>query len=388
MLIFLFLEDVMTQLPMTYASAGVNYDPIDRFKRLCQSESLRTAGNAKRLGFADVTLSRGESAYEMQQFTTFYSSQNIAFVEEGLGTKELVAAKMRFLTNTSFYHDIAQCTLAMIVNDIATRAVPIVASMHLAVGTSDWFEDTLKCHNLAEGYADACMKARCVWGCGETPVLSGVIEKGAAMIGGSAIGVVQEIDRIGTPVISGVIEDGDQILILESSGIHANGITLARRIAEKLPEGYLTKMPDGRSYGETILDPTHIYVGFMDDCAQSKIPIHYAVNITGHGWRKFMRSTDALEYHIVNMPKRPPIFDFISEHGPVEKREMYANYNMGAGFALYVPHESATAMLQMHAKGGYPFNIVSAGYIKKGDGKQVVIEPEGITFTGDELQVR
>ncbi len=120
---------------------------------------------------------------------------------------------------------------------------------------------------------------------------------------------------------------GDMIVLLESSGIHANGLTLARKIAQKwaTPDnpfaGYLKVLPTGRTYGEALLDPTHIYVGFVEDCLNDGIDIHYAVNVTGHGWRKFMRATQPFTYVIDKLPEQHSVLDFIQEHGPVEVAE-------------------------------------------------------------------
>nr|AIA17581.1 Unknown Function [uncultured bacterium] len=143
---------------MTYAGVGVDYDPIDRFKRLCQIAALRTAHNPMRLGFRDVPWSRGESAYLLEQYMSFAAEQRLAFVEEGLGTKELVAADMLRLTSTSFYRNIAQCGLAMIVNDMATLALPLVVSMYLATGSSEWFKNERRCIDLAEVRMHACSR--------------------------------------------------------------------------------------------------------------------------------------------------------------------------------------------------------------------------------------
>ena len=367
---------------MTYAASGVDYDPIDRFKRVCQEASLRTAHFPVRLGFREVSWSRGESAYLLEQYASFYGSQRLAFVEEGLGTKEVVAAKMLQLTGESKYRNLAQCILAMTVNDISTLALTLAVSMHCATGTSDWFRHEERCRDLAEGYAEACMHARCAWGCGETPVLADMITENSAVLGAAAVGVVPERG------VTGRIEDGDAIIILESSGIHANGLTLARRIAGKLPKGYLTELPDGRTYGDTLLDSTHLYGPFIEDCLLAGISIHYAINITGHGWRKFMRAKEAFEYHIVNMPHRPLIFDFIEEHGPVARREQFSNLNVGAGYGLIVPAAAVTEIAKVEVSTKPPFKVIPAGFVRKSERKRVIIEAEGIVFEEDELQVR
>jgi phosphoribosylformylglycinamidine cyclo-ligase len=182
------------------------------------------------------------------------------------------------------------------------------------------------------------------------------------------------------------IEHGDVIVLFYSSGIHANGLTLARKIADKLPKGYLTELEDGRTYGETLLDPTHIYVGLIEDCLDMEVDIHYAVNITGHGWRKLMRATQPFAYVLESIPNPPPIFRFLQEHGPIDEVEAYGNLNMGAGFAMYVPEDDVNIVLD--AADSLGIKAIRAGYIEKSDTKKVVIMPNGIEYSGETLGVR
>jgi phosphoribosylformylglycinamidine cyclo-ligase len=322
-----------------------------------------------------------------------------AHVEEGLGTKNLVADDVRELQRRSYellqlkgksyYDQIAQDTVAMIVNDLVTLgALPLSVAMHLAVGNSDWFNDRDRCLDLIVGWLNACNLARCTWGGGETPTLKGVVVPEAVVLSGSAIGIVKPKERL----IAGPIQHGDAIVIIESSGIHANGLTLARKIADKLPEGYLTKLSGGRTYGETLLDPTHIYVGLVEDCLDVGVNIHYAVNVTGHGWRKLMRATQPFTYLIETLPTRLPIFDFLQKHGPVDDKEAYGNLNMGAGFALYVTEVQADEVVDVARKLG--LRAFVAGHIEDGP-KKVIIKPvkteefpDGLTFDEKSLAVR
>jgi len=365
---------------MTYAGTGVNYDAMDPFKRMAQLAARETAGNINRLNdgeFREFEPSRGESAYLIEAAKSYF-----AHVEEGLGTKNLVADAMYTLTGKSYYDHIAQCTVAMIVNDLLTLgALPLSVAMHLAVGDSEWFNDENRTGDLILGWKNACDLARCTWGGGETPTLKGVVVPEAVVLSGSAIGIVKPKERL----IKGSIQAGDVIVIIESSGIHANGLTLARKIADKLPKGYLTKLSDGRSYGETLLDPTHIYVGLVEDCLNCGVDIHYAVNVTGHGWRKLMRSTQAWSYIIETLPKQLPIFDFLQQHGPVDDMEAYGNLNMGAGFALYVAEADAQIVLEVARSLG--LGALVAGHIEVGD-KKVVIKPKSLEYAGETLAVR
>lgn len=372
----------MTSAGMTYAGVGVNYDAMDPFKRLAQLAGRQTAGNIARLNggdFQEFEASRGESAYLVETPDSF-----LAHVEEGLGTKNLVADAMQKLTGRSYYECVAQCTVAMIVNDMITvGALPISVAMHLAAGTSNWFSDENRCWALVSGWKAACNLARCVWGGGETPTLKGIVVPETVVLSGSAMGLVKPKARL---ITGDKIQAGDTIIFVASSGIHANGLTLARTIAEKLPEGYMTVLSDGRTYGETLLAPTHIYVGLVEDCLNAGVRIHYAVNVTGHGWRKLMRATQPFAYVIDTLPRQLPIFDFIQKNGPVDDREAYGNLNMGAGFALYVPTEDIGKVL-LAAEANSLLALV-AGHIEKSNEKKVVIRPKDLEYLGSELGVR
>ncbi len=367
-------------ITMTYADTGVIYGAMDPFKKACQLAARETARNIARLNggeFRELEASRGESAYLIETLDSY-----LAHVEEGLGTKNLVADAMYALTGISHYDRIAQDTVAMIVNDLITvGAHPLSVAMHLAVGSSDWFKDEKRSDDLILGWKRACTMARCAWGGGETPTLKGVVTPEAVVLSGSAIGIVKPKARL----ITGTITHGDAIVIIESSGIHANGLTLARTIADTLPQGYRTELSDGRSYGETLLDPTLIYVGLVEDCLDRGVDIHYAVNITGHGWRKLMRATQPFAYIIERLPKQLPIFDFLQEHGPVDDREAFGNLNMGAGFALYVEKGDAETVLDVARK--LHLGALVAGHIENGE-KKVVIEPKNLEYSGETLAVR
>lgn len=364
---------------MTYAGSGVDYGALDPFKRRAQLAGRSTADVIRRLGVSEVEMSRGESAYLIETPESY-----LAHVEEGLGTKNLVADAMyRLVPGRSYYDHIAQDTVAMIVNDMVTLgALPLAVAMHLGVGSSDWFNDERRTGDLVEGWRKACQLARCAWGGGETPTLSGVVEADTVVLAGSAIGLVKPKGRL----IRANVQHGDAIVVFASSGIHANGLTLARAIAERAPNGYLTPLRDGRPYGEALLDPTHIYVGAVEDCLDHGIDIHYAVNVTGHGWRKLMRASDPFAYVVERVPTPQPVFDFIQSIGGVDDAEAYGNFNMGAGFAIYVPESDVPAVLDIVK--AFPFTALHAGHVERSATKRVFIAPKGLDYSADTLGVR
>jgi phosphoribosylformylglycinamidine cyclo-ligase len=381
----------MNEKTMTYAGSGVDYDAMDPFKRQAQLAGRETAGMIRRLNggeFKELETSRGESAYLIEAAKSY-----LVHVEEGLGTKNLVADAMYKLTGKSYYDQIAQDTVAMIVNDMITvGALPLSVAMHLAVGESEWFKDEIRSGDLIRGWANACMMAGATWGGGETPTLRDIVIPGTVILSGSAIGLVKPKERL---LHSGKIQAGDAIVLLESSGPHANGLTLCRKIVPRLPNGYLTKLEDSKTYGDALLAPTTIYVRFVEECLNRGIDLHYAVNITGHGWRKLMRANANFAYIIEHLPRPQPIFDLIQKYGPVDDREAYGNFNMGAGFALYVPKEAVrdvfNVMVGGWAAAQYPHNEMAcsyAGYIEASHQKKVVILPKGLDYEGSTLAVR
>ncbi len=368
---------------MTYAGTGVNYDEMDPYKRTMLRAALPTAANLKRLGFSEITESRGESAYVVDVGPFL-----LAFVEEGLGTKNKVAEDMQYISRALYgltgktYHDqIMHCNLAMQVNDLSTvGADPFVSMLHTAAGNSKWFTNEKRNEDIADGQAKACNLTGCAWGGGESPTLRDIIFPGTAVFAGSSAGVINPKENL---LLGSRIKEGNAIVVFCSSGIHANGLTLARDIEEKLPSGYMTELPSGMTYGEALLKETIIYSPLVTACASL---INYAVNITGHGWRKLMRAQQNFRYVVKSLPIPQEIFSFIQKHGNVSDREIYGNLNMGGGYAFFVPKENVEKVMQIAAALG--FEAMEAGHVEASDGRSVFLEQLNLNYDADELKVR
>src|SRR3954454_25191757 len=232
------------QLPsmssLSYEQSGVNYDTRAPSNRACQKAAAATTPALALHGLSEPANVRGESAYLIETADGF-----LAHVEEGLGTKNLVADAMYQLTGRSFYRNIGIDTVATMVNDlIPCGALPISIAMHAAVGDSNWFANAKLAGDLAAGFAHGCHESNAVWGGGETPALKGIVNPETIVLAGSAIGQIQSKSNR----ITGDVKHGDAIIFLGSSGVHTNGLTLCRTLADRLPEGYLTRLPDSRSY--------------------------------------------------------------------------------------------------------------------------------------------
>ncbi|MBL8331378.1 MAG: phosphoribosylformylglycinamidine cyclo-ligase [Rubrivivax sp.] len=364
--------------PLTYDQAGVNYDLIDPLKVSAQRAAAATAGQLAQHGFSEVAASRGESAYVVD-VGPFY----LASIVECLGSKALVADEMQRLTGRSHYDAIAQDTLAMAINDLITvGATPLVVQAYWAAGGSEWFQDAQRAQALVAGWQRACEACGVAWGGGETPALAGIVEAGRIDLAASCTGIVQPKSRL---TLGADLAPGDVIVLLGASGIHANGLSLARKLVERLPQGYLTEVSEGLSYGEALLAPTPLYAPVTEALARAGIVPRYSANITGHGWRKLMRHPADLSYRIQQLPPVPAVLEFICRHAGLDASEAYGTFNMGAGFALFVRADQAEATAAVAVGCGVPAWI--AGRVEPGP-KRLLIEPLGLAFGGESLALR
>jgi len=363
---------------LSYEQAGVNYDLIDPLKITAQRAAAATGAHLAVHGFSEVKASRGESAYVVD-VGPFY----IASIVECLGSKALVADEMNKLTGKSYYAAIAQDTIAMAINDLITvGATPLVVQAYWAAGGSDWFADKQRAQALVEGWKKACDTCQVAWGGGETPALAGIVEAGRIDLAANCTGLINPKERLS---VGDKLGAGDAIVLLESSGIHANGLSLARKLVERLPQGYLTEVEPGLSYGEALLAPTVLYSPVTEALYKAGILPHYCANITGHGWRKLLRHPATFTYRIHTVPPVTPVLKFMQEHAKQDDREAYSTLNMGAGFAIFVKAEDAARVVEISESCGIKAWV--AGALEEGS-KQLLIEPLNIRFSDDDLQLR
>lgn len=362
---------------LTYESAGVDYDSLDRFKRHCQQQAADTKGLLSDHAFTEPAGVRGESAYLVESADGY-----LAHVEEALGTKIRVADEVYAQTGQNRYREVAIDAVATIVNDLCScGALPITVAMYLAVGGGAYLRDEARAEALAAGFAEGCRRAGAAWGGGETQVLKEIVAADSAVLGGSAVGRIASKEWR----VQGDVQPGDRVVLLASSGVQTNGLTLCRKLADRLPEGYQTKLSDGRTYGEALLDASHIYVPFVAACQERAIPLRYLVHMTGHGWRKLMRLKTPLSYEIDDIGTPHPVFDLITQAGELDVAEAYGTFNMGVGFAAIVRQPDAEACLAAATEAGYSAWL--GGEVKAGP-RRVILKPIGVTYGEDELRIR
>jgi phosphoribosylformylglycinamidine cyclo-ligase len=257
----------------------------------------------------------------------------IALSTDGVGTKLMLAEQLgRFDT-------VGIDCIGMNVNDlICVGAEPIAMLDYLAVPKAD----PKVAEQIGQGLRRGAELAGIEIPGGELAQLGEMIN-GIDLVG-ACFGVVS-LDSI---VTGSAIEDGDPVIGLRSSGLHANGYTLARSALRDLE---LDDTRLGRPLGEILLEPTMIYVEAILDLLHSPVDVRGLAHITSKGLDNLRRLDTECGFRIDSELPTPEIFDLIQSLGNVSDKEMYEVFNMGCGFCCVVAadHEQeAISHLRTH----------------------------------------
>ena len=360
-----------------YESSGVDYDVLDAAKRRSLAAAATTLGLPADRGAVVVAASLGEPATVFE-----VGGVILAFVLECLGTKSMIARAYEDATGVDRFDAIGRDAVAAIVNDLCcVGALPLVVNAYVATGSAAWYTGT-RHTSLVAGWLQACQEAGSAWGGGESPTLTGLIEAEQVDLAGSAVG---RVPAGGAAWLGAELAPGDEIVLVEASGLHANGASLARQLASQLPGGWRTQLPNGRPFGEAVLDPGALYAGLVGRLWADGVPVRYASHITGHGLRKVMRADRELTYRIRRLPEVPDVLAFLVSETGLDARQAYATFNMGAGFAVFTaPGAGRGAVAAARAAG---HQAVVAGIVEEGP-RQVVLEPVEVSYLSEDLDVR
>lgn len=359
-----------------YRDAGVDYAVLDAGKRLAVAAALETSPQLERRGARAIDGSRGESAFVFE-----LGDQTLAFVLEGLGTKSIIARAVAEAGHNHFA-DVAYDTVAAIVNDLCcVGARPLVVNAYFSTGKPDWFEHHEWHAQLIEGWASACMDAGCAWGGGESPSLPELVDGEQIELAGSAVGVVSGARE---PILGQQLAPGDEIVLVASTGLHANGASLARMIASDLADGYATRLPSGQPFGAALLQRSHIYSGLAEAVLDAGLPVTYMSHITGHGFLKLMRPRRELTYRIERLLPVPEVLEFLVDTAGMTAKVAYSTLNMGSGFAIYCAAGAGEQIVALAAERG--FAAIVGGQVETG-ARRVLIDPLGIELAGEQLRL-
>jgi phosphoribosylformylglycinamidine cyclo-ligase len=360
-----------------YVSAGVDYDALDAGKRSALTEALATSALLRPSGGRAVDSSRGEPAFVFE-----IGGLTLAFVVEGLGTKSIIARLAFDQLGAEGFGHVAYDTVAAIVNDLCcVGALPLVVNAYFATGSSSWYGDRARHEALLAGWRAACTDAGATWGGGESPSLPALVATEEIELAGSAVGLVPDEGR---PILGTALTPGDEIVIVASSGLHANGASLARMVAAQLPEGYRTRLTSGRTLGEALLDRTVIYVPLVRALLSNAVEVHYLSHITGHGLLKLMRPRRELGYRIDHLPRVPEVLAFLVERAELAPAAAYATFNMGAGFAVYCAGGAGGKVVKLAAELGLTARL--AGVVEDGP-RRVVLSEIDVVYESSDLDL-
>ena len=331
----------MTDQRTTYASTGVDTDAagsaLGRLgKHVNQAMNLRDGRKFGRpvrgLGYYANVLEFGPNV-------------GLAVSMDGVGTKLLVAEAM------DKYDTVGIDCVAMNVNDlICVGAEPVAMLDYVAVGkpVPRVFDE------LGKGLLEACRRCNITIPGGETAMIKEMLR---------GHGVTEGFDLVGTAVghvaldkclFGQDIVPGDVIIGLNSTGVHSNGYTLARRALLSGGADYKTFEPSfKRTIGEELLEPTALYVSYAVDLFERNVPLHAICHITGDGYMNLVRVEAKVGFVLDNFPEWPAVFRAIAEKGSVGAAEMYTVFNMGIGLCVILPEKHAADAIATAARHGF-----------------------------------
>ncbi|MEY7848084.1 phosphoribosylformylglycinamidine cyclo-ligase [Natrarchaeobius sp. A-rgal3] len=251
----------------------------------------------------------------------------LALATDGVGTKLLVAEAIEEFSTIGI-----DC-IAMNVNDLVAAGVrPVAFVDYLAIDDPD--EELT--NQIGEGLAVGLETADLTMLGGETAVMPDVVT--GFDLAGTCLGVAETDD-----VIEGEAAVGDVLVGVPSSGIHSNGLTLAREAVTRNHE-YTDPFPhdESRTIGEELLRPTRIYTDLLEPMGDHGV--RAAAHVTGGGWTNLLRMGKR-RYVIDDPLPAQPIFEFVQTEGNVTEEEMHRTFNMGTGFVVALPEDRAAAFV-------------------------------------------
>ena len=336
----------MRRKGLTYADSGVNIKQVDLAHHLIGRLIKRTHKNTNK--------GRVLSGFGHYAGLVDIGSCILALHCDGVGTKLLIAKAMNDFSTVGI-----DC-VAMNVNDlICVGSIPFAFVDYIATTKPDPFALSAIAESLVKGAEEAGVA---IIG-GETAVVPGLLSNGhnqnTIELSGTALGFVKKRSEL---ILGDRIMKGDIVIGVESSGLHSNGFTLARRALSKYdPQEHVGNLE--KSLGDELLTPTRIYVRPVIDLLGSGVEIHGIAHITGGSFTKLRRINNTINYRLSSLPDPQEIFKLIQVKGKIGLAEMYRTFNMGIGLCIIAPQASAEAIASTFDR--YRMKTLKVGTIEK-----------------------
>ena len=291
----------------------------------------------------------------------------VAIKTDGVGTKTFIAQLM------DKYDTVGIDCIAMNVNDIiCVGAKPTTFIDYLALHKAD--QSFIK--QIMMGLKRGAEIAQVSIVGGETAIMPEMVNSVKDDMGfdlaGSALGIVNP-----SKVITGdKIKEGDVLIGISSSGIHSNGLTLARKVLNVKENVHKFYDELGRTLGEELLEPSSIYIEEIMQMIYEHIDLKVVAHVTSHGLNNLRRIGKNFGYHIHYLPKPQHIYRMIQKEGNVSDSEMYKVFNMGIGVCVVVPREETDKTIGIAEKGNKRA-FVPGKAVRDQEGK-IVLKPKKI----------
>jgi len=293
--------------------------------------------------------------------TTKYREPVLVSGTDGVGTK------LRLAIDTGKHDTIGIDLVAMCVNDVLVQgAEPLFFLDYYATGKLD----VEVAANVVKGIAEGCAQAGCALIGGETAEMPGMYAAGDYDIAGFCVGVVEKSEMLDGSRVAA----GDVIIGLPSSGPHANGYSLIRKIIERSQVDLNSRFDGQQTLASALLAPTRIYVRAIQQLAE-KVTLHGLCHITGGGLTENLPRVygDHLAAEIdLSSWHRGPVFDWLAEAGNVTQSEMLRTFNNGVGMVVIVAADQADAAIAVLRETGEPAWIMGRIIEREADGEGVV----------------
>jgi len=320
-----------------YAAAGVDIDAGNRMVELIRPLVRRTA----RPG-ADAEIGGFGGLFDLK--AAGFSDPILVAATDGVGTKVKIAVA------TQRHDTIGIDLVAMSVNDLVVQgAEPLFFLDYFACGKLDPEVGAA----VVTGVAAACKEARCALIGGETAEMPGIYQAGDYDLAGFAVGAVARDKLLPRKDIA----PGDSVIGLASSGVHANGFSLVRRIvaAAGLPWDAPAPFEPSRQLGEALLMPTRLYVQSCLAAIRATGAVKALAHITGGGFvdniPRVLPQGLAVALDLDRVPVHP-VFKWLAAAGGVSEREMLRTFNCGIGMIAVLDAQAAEQACEAFAANG------------------------------------
>jgi phosphoribosylformylglycinamidine cyclo-ligase len=338
------VAEPMPQKPLTYADAGVSIDAGNALVKAIGPLARATA----RPG-ADAELGGFGGLFDLK--AAGYSDPLLVAANDGVGTT------LKLAIDHDRHDTVGIDLVAMCVNDLIVQgAEPLFFLDYFATGKLE--------NGVAErviaGIAEGCKTAGCALIGGETAEMPGMYAPGDYDLAGFCVGAVER----GQLIDGSSVKPGDAIVGIASSGVHSNGFSLVRRIIGDRKWDLAAEAPfvPGVSLGETLLEPTRIYVKPLLPLVRDGL-IHGLAHITGGGLLENIPRVLPVGCKAVIDVRSwefPPLFALLQEGGSIAAEEMARTFNCGIGMVAIVDGGDVEAVVSRLEQAGERASVIGS----------------------------